>query len=88
MLRPENMEALRTTGAVFCLTADPATILERTRGNEDRPLLKTDDPRRRIEELLAKRKEFYDKAGVAISTEGKTPLQVALEILEIVKCGK
>lgn len=88
VLRKENMEALRASGTVFCLSASPRTILERTRENDDRPLLKGDNPMARIEDLLSFRRPFYEQAGILIDTEGRTPLQVALEIVEIVKCRR
>lgn len=83
VLREENIGALRKNGMIFCLTAAPDTILKRTAGNEDRPLLKSDDPLRKIIELMQYRRPFYEKAGIMIDTEGRTPLQVAEEIAEI-----
>jgi len=88
VLRQENMDALRENGTVFCLNASPRTILDRTSGNDDRPLLKAEDPMARIEELLSLRRPFYERAGINIDTEDKTPLQVAREIVEILKCRK
>ena len=88
VLREENMEALRENGMIFCLTARPETILRRTSGNNDRPLLKVEDPMARIRELLAYRMPFYEKAGMMIDTEDKTPLQVAEEIAEMFRCAR
>src|SRR5574340_1795539 len=50
VLKDENMEALRKNGIVFCLVASADTILERTASNEDRPLLKVDNPKEKINE--------------------------------------
>jgi shikimate kinase len=83
VLREENIEALRKNGTIFCLSASPETILKRTEGNDGRPLLKSDNPRRKIIELMQYRRPFYQKAGIMIDTEDKTPLQVAEEIAEI-----
>jgi shikimate kinase len=88
VLRQENMETLSANGKVFCLSASPQTILGRTSGNDDRPLLRGDDPMAKITALLAARRPFYEKAGTVIDTEGKTPRQVAAEIAEIMKCRK
>ncbi len=82
VLREENIEALRENGMIFCLTAAPDTILRRTEGNDDRPLLKSDDPLRKIVELMQYRRPYYEKAGIMIDTDNKTPLQVAEEIAE------
>jgi shikimate kinase len=88
VLREENMEALRENGIVFCLDACAETILERTGRSDDRPLLRTEDPMAKIKELLSFRRPFYEKAGTLIATDGKTPLQIAGEIAEIVRCRK
>ena len=88
VLRDENMEALKENGIVFCLAANAETILERTVNNQDRPLLKVENPKKKIEELLAYRRPFYEKAGIMIETDGKTPLQIAEEIMELYKCRR
>ena len=85
VLKQENMDILRRNGVIVCLTATPETILERTINNSDRPLLQVENPFKRIKELLDFRKPFYEKAGIMIDTEGKTPLQIAGEIIEKVK---
>ena len=88
VLRDENMEALKENGVVFCLAASAETILERTGNNQDRPLLKVENPKKKIEELLAYRRPFYEKAGIMIETDGKTPLQITEEIMELYRCRK
>lgn len=88
VLREENMDALRENSIIFCLNASPEFILERTSRNSDRPLLKVEKPIEKIKELLNYRKPFYEKAGINIDTDGKTPLQIAEEILGILKCRK
>lgn len=88
VLREENMEALRANGMIFCLTATPATILRRTSGSADRPLLNVEDPLAKIRELLEFRRPFYEKAGKMIDTEARTPMQVAEEIVEIFRCRR
>jgi len=82
VMKEQNMAALRESGAVVCLTASPETILERTGRNTDRPLLNVPDPRGKIEELMAQRAPYYEKADITVDTEGKTPLEIAEEILE------
>ena len=82
VLRQQNMEALKNTGTVVCLTASPETILERTGSSDDRPLLLVDNPLEKIRELLQFRMPFYAKAHLMIDTEDKTPLRIAEEIIE------
>jgi shikimate kinase len=88
VLRDENMNVLRENGIIFCLTADPDIILERTSRNKNRPLLEVENPKAKICELLAFRRPFYEKAGIMIETGGKTPMQIADEIMEIIKWKK
>jgi shikimate kinase len=85
VLKKENMDTLKENGVIVCLTATPETILKRTSNNRGRPLLLVENPLERIKELLNFRKPFYEKADVMIDTEGKTPLQIAEEIMEKVK---
>ncbi len=85
VLKQENMDILRGNGVIICLTATPETILSRTSNSNDRPLLQVENPLERIKGLLDFRKPFYERADVMIDTEGKTPLQIAEEIIEKVK---
>jgi shikimate kinase len=85
VLKQENMGILSKSGIVVCLTATPETILRRTSNSNDRPLLQVENPLKKIKELLNFRKPFYEKADIMIDTEGKTPLQIAEEIIEKVK---
>ncbi len=88
VLREENMQNLRKNGVIICLTATPETILKRTSNNNDRPLLQVENPLEKIKELLNFRKPFYEKSDMIIDTEGKTPLQIAEEILEKLVCKR
>ncbi|OGW37650.1 MAG: shikimate kinase [Nitrospirae bacterium RBG_13_39_12] len=85
VLKRENMDILKKTGIIICLSATAETILKRTSNNTDRPLLKVGNPLERIKELLNFRKPFYEKADIIIDTEEKTPLQIAEEIVEKIK---
>lgn len=85
VMREENMLALRENGVIVCLTATPETILQRTGSDSNRPLLQVEDPLRKITELLALRRPYYERADVMVQTDSKSPLEVAEEILDIVK---
>lgn len=85
LINPENLNDLKRCGIVVNLTASPDVILSRVERNPDRPLLQVDDKIGKIKELLAVRAPFYDKADIAINTDGKKPEQVAEEILEAVR---
>lgn len=81
VLREENLEALRKGCHVVCLGATPETILKRTSGNTNRPLLQVDDPLAKIKDMLSDRAPFYEKADITVDTDGKGPLEIAEEIL-------
>ena len=85
VLKQENMDILRKDGIIICLTATPGTILRRTGASDDRPLLQVENPLEKIKELLNFRRPFYEKADIIINTEGRTPLQIAEEIIEKMK---
>lgn len=88
VLKDENMEALREKGVIVCVTASPETILERTGKRTNRPLLDVADPMARIVELLEERRPFYENADITVATDGKTPIQVAEEILDALRWKK
>lgn len=80
----ENRTILHASGTVIALFADVDTVLERTQTRGERPLLDTVDEmdrKKAIEEMLVARKSFYEDADYAIDTSGRTPLEVAEEIL-------
>lgn len=79
---PQNMEALRETGIIVCLTASVDTILQRTEAQGQRPLLDAagEDRKAAVEKLLAERDSLYKDADYIIETDGKTPDEVAGEI--------
>lgn len=85
VLRSENRARLRKNGVIVCLTASPETILRRTEGTHHRPLLTVPNPLDRIRELIKLRRPFYEDADILIDTEGKSPAEVAEEILDGLK---
>ncbi|UCE78650.1 MAG: shikimate kinase [Nitrospiraceae bacterium] len=88
VLREENMAHLRKNGIIFCLIASPETIYKRTSRSDKRPLLNVENPMAKIKELLEYRRPFYEKAGIMIDTDKRSPLEIAEEIVEIVKCRR
>ncbi len=59
VLLPENQQLLQQRGFVVYLQCSVDKQLERTHKDTNRPLLKTDDPRTRLEELLKLREPIY-----------------------------
>lgn len=77
-LREENRRLLKETGAVFYLKSRPETVWERLKGDTSRPMLKGEDPKGRICELLRKREAAYGEAAdFAVDTDGRTPEELA-----------
>jgi shikimate kinase len=79
-----NAARLKGSGTVVCLTARPEVILERVRGNTDRPLLRGEDPLGKIRALLAARAEAYAKADVMIDTSALAVDDVVEAVLRAV----
>lgn len=69
---PDIAERLRGRGVVVALFASPETILERTSGNRNRPLLQCENPLARIRELLAARERAYMRSGVNVLTDRRS----------------
>lgn len=81
-----NVQALKSSGVLVCLTASTDTILERTSASlVSRPLLAPHlykgAGKERITELLALRAPTYARADVTIDTTGRTLQEVSEEIL-------
>ncbi|MBY6277565.1 shikimate kinase [Symbiobacterium thermophilum] len=85
VLRTENREALRRTGFVIWLDAEPETLYDRARGQglHRRPLLSGPDPLGRLRALAAARRPFYAQtAHVRICTDRRSLQDVVAEIME------
>lgn len=59
VLSPENCINLTKSGWVVYLSVPPLLLLQRTRGDKNRPLLQVDDPLGRLEALFAVRDPLY-----------------------------
>lgn len=65
-----NLPILKNGGHVIWLKASPEVIYERVRRNFDRPLLKTENPLKTIQDLLEARQDSYAQcADLTISTD-------------------
>jgi shikimate kinase len=59
ILREENRRLLKENGYIVYLQCSVDRIMERTRRDTQRPLLKTDNPRERLQQLLEQRQPLY-----------------------------
>jgi shikimate kinase len=74
-----NRDVMLASGLVICLTASPDAILQRLKNDPvERPLLKGD-----WRTLLEKRREAYATIPNQVDTTGKTPDEIAEEIVAI-----
>ncbi len=70
VLSPENRRHLHDRGIVIYLHAEIDQLLNRTRHDRNRPLLQTDNPRKKFEELMALREPLYrETAHITINTD-------------------
>lgn len=83
VLLPQNREHLATRGRVVYLQTCVEQQLERTRHGRQRPLLYTEDPERKLRELLAFRAPLYESiAALVVCTDGRQVRAVAEEVVQ------
>ncbi len=85
VLRPENVAALRRSGVIIFLEVGPAELYRRLKNTVDRPLLQDGCMMVKITSLLEKRRRAYLDCDYLVRTEGKTPVEIAGEILEMLE---
>lgn len=69
VLAKQNRENLSRSGTVIYLCAQPEELYHRTKGDKNRPLLQTDNPRAKLERLFAERDPLYrEVADIVIDT--------------------
>ena len=84
-LRQENREILQMLGTVIYLKTTSETIYERLKEDTSRPLLQTEDPKKRIKELMEEREEKYREAShIILQTDSKQIEEMISEICESV----
>ncbi len=83
VMSPENRRNLASRGYVIYLNCSVDQQYERTARDRNRPLLDTDDPRGRLEELMTLRDPLYrEAADLVVSTEKRSAASVSREITE------
>ncbi len=73
VLNPDNRSALRESGWVVYLDVPPEMLFERTRNDRNRPLLRVEDPLRRLRELYAQRDPLYRETAHFIVEGARMP---------------
>ena len=86
LLRPENADLVRQLGTVVHLEADEETLFRRINRRTTRPLLRTENPRATLTELLQLRMPLYQAAAdIEVDTSHLTHDQVAKKILNYIE---
>jgi shikimate kinase len=89
----QNLSLMLSSGDVVALSVQPAEVVRRAGADSGRPLLDSTaaagkgDPIAAAAELLATRDGFYARAHHRVDTNGKSPEQVADEVLRLLAVG-
>ena len=82
---PKSLELILRSGHLVFLSADPGALEERLkRTAHTRPLLSGLSPAKRMEKiqsLLVERLPLYQRASLRVSTDGRSPQDVAAEVM-------
>lgn len=81
VLREENRLNLMQNGTVVYLCADVQRLLERTMRDRNRPLLQSDDPRKKLDELLAVRDPLYREIADIIIDTGHSSVAASVKMV-------
>lgn len=80
-LRPQNAALMKCSGTVVWLTVSPETVCERLKNDQSRPLLASRRDPAAVAQLMEQRRTAYEDAcSLMISTDEKTPKEIAGEI--------
>ncbi len=89
VLRTTHRELLRQLGTVVYLQADEATLFERLSRKASRPLLRTDDPRATMKQLLERRLPLYEEiADLRVDTSQLSHDEVCDLVLQNIAAPK
>lgn len=73
---PQTLELIKAHAISVWLDTDIDTLYERTQRNRNRPLLNCDNPRQKLEDLMAARGALYAQADLKIDSSGHDPVPV------------
>ena len=82
-MREENRDIMAAHGVTVLLKASPETILERVKGDDNRPLLAGKKNVTAIAAMMEERRPAYEAAAnLQIPVGGRTPAEIAEEIAD------
>jgi len=85
LLDLEVAEALKKSGLVICLFAGKDNLLERLKRTDKRPALSGGDIDEKVNNLLKRRAEIYEKFNIRVDTTNLTPQEAARKIISLLR---
>ncbi len=82
VIRPENRIAMKARGAVVYLRCQPRELYLRTRHDKNRPLLQTEDPLKKLQDLYRARHVFYQETADIVLDSGRQSAHCLVRRLE------
>ena len=84
---PQTREGLVEKAFSVWLKVDHALLFERVSRNGNRPLLKTDNPKEKMEKLLAEREPVYAQADLTILCDNRPVVQTACRVWKAIQAA-
>lgn len=81
VINPENRRYFKERGTVIYLRATVNNVLQRTMHDKNRPLLQTEDPRKKIEELSRQREPFYSEVADIVIDTGRQNVHAMVQLI-------
>ena len=86
VLREYNVAEMKKSGVIVLLMAEPETILERVKEDDERPLLRGNKNISFISDMMKKRYPKYESAAdLIVHTDGKDAESICKEILKAIE---
>ncbi|MEQ1600846.1 MAG: shikimate kinase AroK [Methylophilaceae bacterium] len=82
VLAEENRQHLKNNGTVIYLRASVQELWRRTRNDKTRPLLQTENPRAKLEQLFEERNPLYSEIASIVVDTGGQPVNHIVQHLE------
>jgi shikimate kinase len=82
LLKMENVQNLKHSGVLICLTASPEEITRRVADDRHRPLLNVPDRVAVVREMMERRSLSYQVSDVTVDTDGKSVDTAVQEVLD------
>lgn len=81
VLSEANRHCLKTRGTVIYLSASIEQLLQRTQRDRNRPLLQTEDPRAKLDELMQIREPLYREVADIVLETNTSNIRHAVNLL-------